>query len=78
MRHAYLLQSLIDACVPFRRPRAAVGERQLDVLEHGQIADQVETLKDEADVAIAYACPVGEVQSLYGVAGELIRPFGRW
>ena len=33
----------------------AVGERQLDVLEHGQIADQVEALEDEADLAVADA-----------------------
>ena len=35
------------------RLHAAVGERQLDVLEHRQVADQVEALEDEADLAVA-------------------------
>ena len=36
-------------------PHAAVGERQLDVLEHGQVANQVEALEDESDLAVADA-----------------------
>jgi len=46
---------LLHALAPFGGFHAAVGERQLDVLEHRQIANQVEALKDEPDLAVAYA-----------------------
>ena len=42
---------------------AAVGQRQLDVLVDGEVADQVERLEDEADLAVADARPLGELQS---------------
>jgi hypothetical protein len=38
---------------------AAVDQRQLDVLEHRQVADQVEALEDEADLAVAHARALG-------------------
>ena len=44
------------ACTRFLRSvgrHAAIGERQLDVLVDGQIADQVERLEDEADLPVA-------------------------
>ena len=34
---------------------SAVRKRQFDVLIHGQIADQIEALEDEADLAVADA-----------------------
>ena len=40
-------------CAPLGRLHPAVGQRQLDVLEHGQVADQVEALKDEPDLPVA-------------------------
>jgi hypothetical protein len=45
VRHADLLERRHDAFLAFRRLHAAVGERQLDVLVHVQIANQVEALK---------------------------------
>jgi putative ABC transport system ATP-binding protein len=39
-----------------RRRHASIGERQLDILVHRQIADQVERLEDEADLPISNAC----------------------
>jgi hypothetical protein len=51
--------------LPFSR---AIGQRQLDVLEHGQVADQVEGLEDEADLAVADAGALGR---------EIERPAGR-
>ena len=34
------------------RSHATVGQRELDVLVHRQVADQVEALKDEPDLSI--------------------------
>jgi aminopeptidase N len=53
MRHADPLQRRQDALAAVGGGEAAIGERQLDVLRHGEIADQVEALEDEADPAIA-------------------------
>ncbi len=36
-------------------PHPAIGQRQLDVFENGEVADQVKALEDEADLAIADA-----------------------
>ena len=55
MRHADALERRLDALLALGRAHAAVGERQLDVLEDGEIADQVEALKDEPDLAVAHA-----------------------
>ena len=42
-------------CLSLRRRHAAIGQRQLDVFENGEITDEVEALKDETDLAIANA-----------------------
>ena len=55
MRHADALERVRHSLLPFLRQHAAVRERQLDVLEHREVADQVETLKDESDLAVADA-----------------------
>ena len=39
-----------------------VGQRQFHVLVNREIADQVETLKDETDFLVANARPLGEIQ----------------
>ena len=39
---------------------AAIGQRELDVLKHGQVADQVEALEDEPDLAVADAGAIRE------------------
>ncbi len=70
VRHADLLQRLAHRLRPLRRLHAAVGERQLDVLVHREVADQVEALEDEADLAIADAGPLGEVEVLDRVIVE--------
>ena len=53
--HFHLLEGIHHAILPLRRARAAIRQRQLDVLIHGEIADHVEALKDEADLAMACA-----------------------
>jgi hypothetical protein len=51
--HADAFQRVGDALPAFSRPHTAVRKRQLDVLEDGEIADQIEALKDEPDFSIA-------------------------
>jgi len=61
--HADALQRFVHACAPFgRADAAAIGERQLHVFLHGEIADQVEGLEDEADLGIADARACGRRQ----------------
>ena len=66
VRHADALERRIDALLALRGLHAAVGERQLDVLIHGEIADQVEALEDEADLAVADARALGRGRSATG------------
>ena len=55
MRHADAFERFGDALPPLVRAHPAIGQRQLHVLEHREIADQVEALEDEPDFAIADA-----------------------
>ena len=64
VRHAHALQRFLHALLALRRRHAAIGERQLDVLVNGEIADQIESLEDEADFAIADARALGELKIL--------------
>jgi len=59
------------------RPNVAVGQRQFDVLEHGEVADQVEGLEDEADFLVADggAFAGADVRHLASVQG--VAPLGR-
>src|SRR5262252_4012275 len=54
MRHADALERRFDALPALGGLHAAIGERQLDVLEDREVANQVEALKDEADLAVAH------------------------
>src|SRR5262249_41492393 len=47
-----------------RRHLLAIGQRQLDVLIDRKIANQIETLKDEADFPVANARTLREIQVL--------------
>jgi hypothetical protein len=53
MRHADLLQRLLDALLPLARRHTAVRQRQLNIFVNGQIADQVERLENETDFPVA-------------------------
>lgn len=63
MRHPHFLQGRIDLLFPFRRGHPAIGQRQFDILKHGEVADEIEALKDEADFAISYAGAVRMVEA---------------
>ena len=52
----------------------AIGERQLDILVYGEVADQVETLEDEADLAVANARAVAEIQIRHRLAVQVVLP----
>jgi hypothetical protein len=69
VRHADALEGRLHALLALARTHAAVRQRQLDVLVDGEIADQVERLEDEADLAVAYARPVrgGELRDVLAV-----------
>src|SRR5947199_7678531 len=54
-----------------------VHERQLDVLEHVVLRDQVEGLEDEADLPVADARELGVVDVLDGHAVEAITAAAR-
>ena len=49
---------------PLGRAHTAVGQRQLDVLLHRQVADQVEALEDAPDLAVASTGSVGLPEAL--------------
>jgi hypothetical protein len=59
-------QRLVNPRLPRRAVDAAHRQRILDVLVHRQVGDQVEALKDEADVEIADPRPLRRRQSIGG------------
>src|SRR5262245_35865301 len=77
VRHAHALERLADPAPPLHRRHAAVRERQLDVLVYRQVADQVEALEDEPDLAVADPRPLGETQALDRLAVEPVLAVGR-
>ncbi len=64
--HVHALERPHHAVFPFGGWHArAIGQREFDVLEDGQVADEIEALEDEADLLVADARAVGEVQVRY-------------
>jgi hypothetical protein len=76
VRHADLLERVHHAFLPLGRLHTAVGERKLDVLIHIQIADEIETLKDESNLAVTNASALGERQVRHGLPVERVLAFG--
>ena len=67
-----------DALLAVRRGHSlAVGERQFDVFVDRQIADQVETLKDESDFLVADARALGEIEVLDRLSVQRVAARGR-
>src|SRR5579872_504093 len=60
--HAYALKCVVHALFALGGGHPAIGERQFDVLINVQVADQVETLKNETDFAIANARPLADIE----------------
>ena len=70
-----------DSSTRFLRSAAgmpsAIGQRQLDVLVHREIADEVEALEDESDFPVANARPIGEIQVRDRLAVQFVVARGR-
>ena len=77
VRHADLLERRHHALLALGRLHAAIGERQLDVLVDVEIADQVEALEDEPDLAVADARALRERQIGDRLAVERVLALGR-
>src|ERR1043166_9573457 len=60
MRHAYAIERLRNQSFPIARTHSAIGQRQFDVFENRQVADQIEALKNESDLAVSDPGPVSE------------------
>src|SRR5438045_9481161 len=65
MRHANFLEGFVHALFTLSSAHLAIGERQLDVFVDCEIADEVEALEDEADLLIADARAIREVEALH-------------
>ncbi len=70
MRHADSLECFSNAFLAFAGAHAAISQRQFDVLINGQVADEVEALKDKSDLAVSDPCALGERKILDRVAVE--------
>ena len=85
VRHPDALERLADALAPLGRGHAPVGERQLDVLEDRQVADQIEALENEPDLAVAHAGAIAgrkvgnglAVQPVLAARGRVEQPENR-
>src|SRR5712664_623379 len=75
--HADALESILHFLLALAGAGSAIGERELDVFIHGEIADQVEGLKDEADLAIANARALADGELGNGLAVQLVDAVGR-
>ena len=74
VRHPNFFERFVHQFLTFRARRTAVGEGQLDVFVYGQVADQVERLEDEADLAVADACPLVHLQPRNGLTVQNVSP----
>src|SRR6185437_13915273 len=60
MGHPDALEHVLHALLALFCSHTAIGERQFDVFKDGEIADQIERLKNEPDLAVADARAVAE------------------
>src|SRR6266446_8372652 len=75
MRHPYFFERVKHSLLTLCSFRAPICQRQLNVFVNGQVADQIETLKDEADLAIAYTRAFGERQICHRFAVQPVLAF---
>src|SRR4029450_522671 len=60
MPHADALKGFGHKGFALTARHSSIGERQFDVLKNGEVADQIKTLENKTDLAIANACAVGK------------------
>src|SRR5204863_6005998 len=77
MTHADAFQRFVDALLALGTRHAAIGERQLHVFVDRQIADEIERLEDESDLAVADTGALAKFQALHRTAVELVGAIGR-
>ena len=85
MRHPHAFECGGHAVAALAGGHAAIGQRQLDILKDGEIADQIEALKNESDLAIPDARAIlGRqirdglaVQPVLAAAGRVEQPEDR-
>ncbi len=75
MTHVDPLERLHDPLAAFAPTElAAEGQRQLHVLVDRQVLDEVERLKDETDLGVAYAGALGVIELLHRLAVQRVAP----
>ena len=62
--HADFRERLIHSLAPLRRCQSAIGQRQLDIFPNGEITNEIKTLEDEPDLAIAHPRAFGMIEML--------------
>ena len=67
----------LDAVFAFRRAHFEVGQRQFDVFIDVELVDEVETLEDEADVALAELRAVLLFEVRHLLTEEFVTALGR-
>src|SRR5205814_3001072 len=72
MRHAHAIERLRDQSFPVTRAHPAISQRQLDVFKNCQVADQIEALKNETDLAISNARTIGKRKIRHFAAFERV------
>src|SRR5205085_9503798 len=77
VRHADLKERLFDSLAAVGGTHVAVGQRQFDVLVDVEVADEIERLKDEADLAVAYARALREREVGNGSSVQCVLAVGR-
>src|SRR2546422_4021960 len=77
VRHAPPLERRLRPLLTLGAGHAAVGERQLDVFVHRQVANQIERLEDEPDPPIPYSGPLGSGEVRNRSVFEQVGPLRR-
>jgi hypothetical protein len=75
--HAHAFERGVGPLAPLGRLHAAIDERQLDVLEDREVANEVEALEDEPDFAVAHARALGEREVGHLMPVQHVGAFGR-
>src|SRR6185295_4422560 len=70
--HPYLSQRFVYSFTPFLRGKSTIGQGQFDILPYRQVANEIKTLKNETNLAIAHTRPLGMVEMLDGLAAQLV------
>ena len=77
MRDSDLVEHAIDALFAVGSGVIVVEQRELDVLAHSQLVDQIEALEDESDVGLARFCELGLAQTRNLLPVEIVGAAGR-